>query len=91
VTGLFGDAVHGFEDEDRELGANLVRIEVCCLDRPAESRRRVTRASLVHHQRRNVIRALLARAKLRVRCRKLGVYLSNRALERAFHPAIGSG
>jgi hypothetical protein len=88
---LFGDAVHRFKDEDGELGANLIGIEVGRLDGPAKSRRRVTRASLVHDQRCNVIRALLAGAKLRVRCRKLGVYLANRALERAFHPAIGRG
>src|SRR5437016_10850396 len=91
VARLLGHAVHGVEHENGEMGANLIGIEVGGLDGPAETRRRVSGASLVHHQRNDVIRALLAGAKVGVRRRELGVHLANRAFERTSHPANGSG
>jgi hypothetical protein len=67
VTRLLGDAVHGLEHEDGELGANLVRVEIGRFHRPAETRRRVSGLSLIHDQRNDVICALLAGAKIGVR------------------------
>ena len=91
MTRLLGHAVHGFEHEDGELGANLVGVEIRGLDGPAEPRRRVTGLSLVHHERNDVIRALLTGAKISVGPRELLVNFANGAFERASHPAIGSG
>jgi len=91
MTRLLGDAVHGLEHEDRELGANLVGVEIRRFHGPAQTRRRVAGLSLVHHQRDDVIRALLAGAKVGMRLRQLGVDLANCSFERASHPAIGSG
>ena len=91
MTRLVGDAVHGVEHENGELGPNLIGVEIGRLDRPTETRRRVTRASLVHYQSNHVISALLTGAKLAMRLGELGVHLANRAFERASHPARGSG
>jgi hypothetical protein len=91
VTRLLGDGVHCFEHEHGELGTHLVRIEIRRLDCPAQTRGRVSGLSLVHHERDDIIRALLTGAKLGVGRRKFGVNIANRAFERASHPAIGSG
>jgi hypothetical protein len=91
VTRLLGHAMHGFENEDGQLGANLIGVQVSGFDRPAEARRRVPRASLIHHERHDVISALLAGAKLRMRLGEVHVQLTDNAFQRASHPAIGNG
>ena len=88
---LLGDAAHGVEHENRELGSDLISVEIGRLDGPTETGRRVAWASLVHHKRNHVIGALLTGAKLGVRLSELGVDLTNRAFERTSHPARGSG
>jgi hypothetical protein len=91
VTRLLGDAVHGLEHENGELSAHLIRIEIRRFDRPAQTRGRVSGLSLVHDERDDIIRALLAGAKLAVCRRELAVYFPNGSFERASHPAMGSG
>jgi hypothetical protein len=88
---LLGDAAHGVEDKDGELGAYLVGVEIRRLDRPAQTRRCISGPSLIHHERDNVIGALLTGAKLRVALGELHVNLANHALQRTLHPAMGSG
>ena len=91
MTRLFGDAAHSVEDEDRELGARLIAIQIGVFDGPAKTRRRVARASLIHHHRRNVIGALRTGAKLRMRLGEGRMDLADDTLERASHTANGSG
>jgi len=91
MTRLLGHAVHGFEHEDGELGANLVGVEIRRFHGPAQTRRCVPGPSLVHDERDDVIRALLAGAKVGMSLRELGVDFAYYSFERASHPAIGSG
>jgi len=76
---LFRHPIHGIEDQNRELGAHLIRVQISGFDCPTEPRGRVTRLSLIHDQSDDVIRALLTGAKIRVRPRELVVYFANGA------------
>ena len=91
MPGLLGNAAHGVEHENGELGPRLVRLQIGGFHSPAEPRRRVAWPSLVHDHRNHVISTLLAGAKLTVHLRKIRVQLADDSFQRTLHPAIGNG